>query len=352
MPARLALNALTPRQLVDAVPGLQGAEARKAIAQVHRGEDVHPASGLRRAAVDAIRTVTCRPVLDVVERVASRVDPFEKLLLRAPDGALVESVRIPLEKPGRFSVCVSSQVGCGLGCAFCATGRLGLTRNLQAWEIVEQVRAVRATLGDGQRVHGAVFQGMGEPLGNLPAVLQAIAVLTDPCALSVDARHLTVCTAGLPRGILELARAAPKVRLALSLGSARDEVRQRLMPIARSHSLDEVLAAVAEHARITGEEPALALTLLRGINDDEAEIEALVALVDKLARDAARRPRLSLLRYNSAGDGDPFAAVDDARTAWFRDQLRARGVSSHRRYSGGHDVGAACGQLAGRRAAT
>src|SRR5262249_42116601 len=160
-----------------------------------------------------------RPALRVVAETASAIDPFVKYLLEAPDGARFEAVRIPLEHPGRVTVCVSSQVGCALACAFCATGRLGLARNLAAWEIVELVRIGRAHSGDAAaargpqsigppRVHGVVFQGMGEPLANLDAVLQAIRVLHEPCALGIDARAITVCTAGLPSGIRRLAAEA------------------------------------------------------------------------------------------------------------------------------------------------
>src|SRR5205085_3533399 len=130
------------------------------------------------------------PRLEVVSERRSAVDPFVKYVLRAGDGSVLETVRIPLERAGRYSVCVSSQVGCALACAFCATGRMGLQRNLETWEIVEQVREVRRTLREGERVHGVVFQGMGEPLANLDRVLQAIAVLTDPCARPVDARAI------------------------------------------------------------------------------------------------------------------------------------------------------------------
>jgi 23S rRNA (adenine2503-C2)-methyltransferase len=124
---------------------------------------------------------------------------------------------------------VSSQVGCALACAFCATGRMGLARNLEAWEIVEQVRRVRADLPAGMRVHGVVFQGMGEPLANFERVAQAVRVLSEPCALAIDMRNVTVCTAGLPTGILRLARELPAARLAVSLGAVRANGRRSLM---------------------------------------------------------------------------------------------------------------------------
>ncbi|HEY5947390.1 MAG TPA: radical SAM protein, partial [Kofleriaceae bacterium] len=206
------------------MPQVSLAEARKLIAQVHRGEQVAPTSAIRRTSAEAVRAIGSVPSLATIAETPSELDPFVKYLLAAPDGARFEAVRIPLEHPDRFCVCVSSQVGCALACSFCATGRLGLTRNLEAWEIIEQVRVVRAKLTRG-RVHGVVFQGMGEPLANLDEVLAAIAVLSEPCALGIDARAITVCTAGLPVGIRRLAVEAPKVRLGLSIHSALPERR-------------------------------------------------------------------------------------------------------------------------------
>ncbi len=336
----LALQAVTPERLATAVPAITLAEARKLIAQVHRGEPIAPTSAIRRVAAEAVRAVGSVPALDVIAETPSQLDPFVKYLLAAPDGARFEAVRIPLEHPDRVTVCVSSQVGCALGCSFCATGRLGLQRNLAAWEIVEQVRVVRARLERG-RVHGVVFQGMGEPLANLDEVLDAIAVLTEPSALGIDARAITVCTAGLPVGIRRLAREAPKVRLGLSIHSALPPRRRSLMPIARAHDLDEVLAAAAEHARATGLAPMWAITLLAGVNDSDDDARALAERARAFAGDTGVLPRLSIIAYNAIGADDPYQR--SPRDQAFRAAL---GLPSHRRYSGGSDVGAACGQLA------
>ena len=343
----LALQAVTPGQLAAAIPEVSLAEARKLVAQIHRGEQVSASSSVRRTAADAVRAAGSVPTLTVVAESASEVDPFVKYALDS-GGARFEAVRIPLEHPGRFTVCVSSQVGCALACAFCATGRLGLVRNLAAWEIVEQVRIVRARLPRG-RVHGVVFQGMGEPLANLDAVLDAIAVLTEPCAQGIDARAITVCTAGLPSGIRRLAQEAPNVRLGLSISSAIAAHRKRVMPIADRHDLDDVIDASVEHAQRTGHSPMWAVTLLDGVNDTDDDASALAQRVLAFAERTGRRPRLSLLDYNAIGEAangaaDPFRR--SPRMAAFRAVLSAAGLASHRRYSGGSDVAAACGQLA------
>lgn len=335
--------------LARAVPELSLEEARRVVAQVHRDEDpATPSSGIRRASREAVVRAGSVPRLEMRGSRASQIDPFLKYALGTADGHVVETVRIPLERPGRFSVCVSSQVGCALACAFCATGRLGLLRNLETWEIVEQVRVVRRGLERGERVHGVVFQGMGEPMANLDRVLTAIEVMSDPSALAIDARAITVCTSGLPAGIRRLAAEAPKVRLGWSIGSALGETRRRLMPIERSHALDDVLEAVIEHTTITGLAPMWAVTLLEGVNDGVDHARALAALVTRFRERTRRSPRLSIIPYNSIGIDDPFVRASDVREAAFRDTLRAQGVFSHKRYSGGSDVDAACGQLAAR----
>jgi 23S rRNA (adenine2503-C2)-methyltransferase len=321
---------MTPDALVAAVPAITLAEARKIVAMVHRGEPVAPTSAVRRVAAEAVRSAGHVPVLEVQAEVASAIDPFVKYRLAAPDAP------------------VSSQVGCALACRFCATGALGLVRNLAPWEIVEQVRVVRARLpaGAGARVHGVVFQGMGEPMANLDAVLAAIAVLTEPSAQGIDARAITVSTAGLPHGIRRLAQLAPKVRLAISLGSFDPTVRRDLMPISRAHALADVLAACAEHTRTTGLSPMWSLTLLDGVNDSPAHAGALAAAVAAFVADAGRRPRLSIIPYNPTGPGDPFRRSPPERERAFRAVLAAAGLPNHKRYSGGGDVAAACGQLA------
>jgi 23S rRNA (adenine2503-C2)-methyltransferase len=348
----LALQGTSAASLARAVAQLTLTEARKIVSAVHRGLPLdRPVVGVRRTSLEAIRSLGHVPTLEVHAERASLLDPFVKFALRTHDGHLLETVRIPLERQGRFTACVSSQVGCALGCRFCATGRMGLVRNLETWEIVEQVRVVkRSLLGKpGSRVHGVVFQGMGEPLANLDRVLEAIATFCDPSALAIDARTITVCTAGLPGGIRRLAREAPRVRLALSIGGVRREVRRSLMPIDASHPLGEVIDAAVEHGRVTGLAPLWAMTLLQGVNDGPEDARALAELATDFAARSGVRPRITVIPYNAIDPvDDPFARTTDAREAAFRAVLGASGHPSHKRYSGGADVDAACGQLAGR----
>lgn len=355
----IPLQGVTAEELCAALPAeprvarVAIEDARRIVAQVHRDEDpATPSSGIRRTAREAVLAAGYVPQLETIAERRSQVDPFVKYALRTGDGHVIETVRIPLEIPGRFVVCVSSQIGCALGCTFCATGRMGLTRNLETWEIVEQVRVVRRGLETG-RVHGVVFQGMGEPMANLDRVLAAIRVMSDPSALAIDARNITVCTSGLPAGIRRLAAEAPKVRLGLSIASARREVRRSLMPIDKAHRLDDVMDAAAEHVAATRLAPMWAVTLLAGVNDSVDDANALADQVLAFRERTGTNPRLSVIPYNAIDDGpdgqaDPFVRASDRAEDAFREALRTRGVFTHKRYSGGGDVAAACGQLAAR----
>ncbi|WP_272424123.1 radical SAM protein [Polyangium jinanense] len=355
----LALQAILPDELAR-VCNIDVTDARRIVSLVHRtgGLPERSPATIRRAALDAAREAGHVPTIHIESRAASALDPFVKYAFRLHDGAIIETVRIPLEHPGRFSVCVSSQVGCALACAFCATGRMGLGRNLEPWEIVEQVRRVREELandppanlvaaGIRPRVHGVLFQGMGEPMANIERVIHAIRVMSEPSALAIDMRNITVCTSGLPTGIRTLLREVPAVRLGVSLGSARPGQRRALMPIENAHPLEEVLAAAGEHARATGRSPMFAYTLLAGRNDADEDAAALADLCLSFAAAHGQRPRLSLIPYNAITDGtepDPFQP--STRLEAFRAVLLGRGVGTIVRYSGGGDVGAACGQLA------
>jgi 23S rRNA (adenine2503-C2)-methyltransferase len=351
---KLHLQAVTPQTLCDSVEGLTLGEARRIVSAVHRCEELpEVVRNVRREAIEKVRAAGVIPVLAVAGREQSRVDPFTKYSLVTPDGWSIETVCIPLERSGRFSVCVSSQAGCALGCLFCATGRLGLKRNLDTWEMVEQVRVVRRGLDleSGQRVHGCVFQGMGEPLANVDRVIETIRILSEPSGLAIDARAMTVCTAGIPAGIRRLALEVPKVRLGLSITSTHTGTRRALMPIDRAHPLSEALEAAADHAQITGLAPMWAYTLLAGVNDSEAEASEFARLAGDFERRSGLRPRLSIVAYNPIDhtEQEGFRRSGPEREAAFRMVLAKAGLPSHRRYSGGSDVSAACGQLAGRR---
>lgn len=335
----------TPESVAEALraSGATLAEGRRLLS--HIVQKGHPSfdgvSQVRAAVREAARETFGVGELRVRERRASREDPFVKFALECPDGALIETVRIPLEKPGRFVVCVSSQVGCAMGCAFCATGRMGLGRNLQAWEIVEQIRVVARELrasGEG-RVHGVVFQGMGEPLHNVDAVLRALEVISEPSALAIDGRNVTVCTVGIVPGIERLAAAKVRARLGISVTSAQAALRRTLVPMEGRYPISEVVQAAARYRETTGRLVMLAFALMGGVNTDPAEAEAIAAILKVMPA------RLSLIEWNPV-PGLPYRPPTEEERATFHDALARLGVPVVRRYSGGKDIGAACGQLA------
>jgi 23S rRNA (adenine2503-C2)-methyltransferase len=276
--------------------------------------------------------------LEVVERSHSAVDPFVKYLFRGPDGALFEAVRIPLERP-RWSVCVSSQVGCALACVFCETGRLGFTRNLEAWEMVEQVLTIRRE-GPERPVTGVVFQGQGEPFQNYDNVIRAAEVLRHPCGARVRGGRITISTAGVLPMIERFTDEGHPYRLILSLTSALQEKRARLVPIGQRYPVADLVEAMRRHASRRGGLVHLAWVLMAGVNTGADEARALARVL------AGTPVRVSVIDVN-----DPtgrFQRADDAERGRFLSALAAEGLPFVRRYSGGPDIHAACGMLASR----
>ncbi len=279
--------------------------------------------------------------LEVVERVTDPADGFVKYLFRSPDGALTEAVRIPLEKPGRFSVCLSSQVGCAMQCVFCATGRLGFTRNLETWEMVSAFLTVRDEAPG--RVSGVVFQGQGEPLQNYDNVIQAARVLSDPSGGRVTGRSITISTVGLAPQIRRFAREKHPYRLIVSLTSAVAERRARLLPVAGRVPLEELASAVREYAASAKHgRTTLGWVLISGVNSDPAEVAALQQLFSGLEL------RINLIDVNDPRP-DGHRRASDAERKAFMTALQALHAPIVRRYSGGATRHAACGMLASQR---
>ena len=276
--------------------------------------------------------------LEVIESTMDPADGFVKLLLRSPDGALSEAVRIPLEKDGAFTVCLSSQVGCAMACVFCATGKLGLTRNLATWEIVAAFCAVRDRLPDGARLTGAVFMGQGEPLHNYDAVIAAAQILSSPNGGRLRAENISISTVGLVPAIRRYTAEGHRYRLVVSLTSAIAARRKALLPVTRKYGLPELAAAIREYTEARRERITLAWVLIGGVNDGADEVEALRELL------ADTPYKLNLIDVNA----DEFARSSPDELSRFRDLLRTLGQPVVRRYSGGQNRDAACGMLASR----
>jgi 23S rRNA (adenine2503-C2)-methyltransferase len=284
---------------------------------------------------------------------ASRDGRTRKVLLELDDRRLIESVLMlyPASAEGRAraSVCVSTQAGCAYGCTFCATGQMGFDRHLNPGEIVAQVlhfaRALRAapwTAPDGQtldHITNVVLMGMGEPLHNYDNVLAAVRLLTDPAALNLGARHITLSTVGLVPGILRLAEEPLQINLAISLHAPNNALRLRTMPVTKKYPIEDVLAACQTYTARTNRQVTFEYVLLAGVNDAPDMARELARLLAPL------RPlcHVNLIPVNAtAADYHPPSG---AAIRAFREALRAGGVSNSVRAERGDDIAAACGQL-------
>lgn len=256
-------------------------------------------------------------------------------LLGVATGRETECVMIPSEE--RRTACVSSQMGCPVGCRFCASGLEGVEGNLTAGRIVEQVWRLARKPGVG-RITNVVFMGMGEPLANASAVMDAIRTLNAPWGLGISARKITISTVGLPKAIRKLCEFELPVTLALSLHAPNDELRRRIIPWAEYSTVPELLDACQEWFRKTGREITLEYILLGGFNDRREHAEELARVARTI------RANVNLIRYNEV-DGLPFARPGDDDVLVFQRVLREAGVNTHIRASRGRDIKAACGQL-------
>jgi 23S rRNA (adenine2503-C2)-methyltransferase len=279
--------------------------------------------------------------LEVVDRKRAQ-DGFVKYLFRGADGVPFEAVRIPLHRP-RWSVCVSSQAGCAMGCAFCATARLPRRRNLDAWEILEQVLTVRREARE-RPVTSVVFQGQGEPLHNLAAVLRAAERLRCPTGLRIRGENITLSTVGLLPELRELAALDLPYRLVLSLHSAFSGKRASIVPTGRRFAVPDLLEPLLARARRRREPVHLAWVLIAGFNTGEEEAAELGRLL------GGTPVRLSLVEVRD--ETGRFSAPDEAERNAFLDALRRNGLAFVRRYSGGADIRAACGTLSSNSATT
>ena len=280
--------------------------------------------------------------LELAERRDSRIDGATKLAFRTHDRKLIESVVLRF-KTGRSSVCISTQVGCAADCAFCATGRMGLLRNLTAAEIVGQVlEAGRLLRAESRRLRNLVFMGMGEPLHNERALHEAVEALRDVRRCGFTDRHIVVSTVGVPDAMVRFARAFPGVKLALSLHSARQEVREAIMPLARRHSLAKLKAALGEVGEIQGGRVMIEYLMLEGLTDRDEDLDALCAYLEGIP------VHINLIPYNTVAAAGTIRGTSKEHREAFGARLKRAGFPVTLRYSLGADIDGACGQLVRR----
>lgn len=312
--------------------------ARQLFAWMH-GKGVLDAGRMGNLPADLRRRI--EPALpgapvSLLERVAS-ADGTEKYRFGLRDGGRIESVWIPEQR--RSTLCVSTQLGCAMGCAFCRTGRMGLKRNLQTAEIVGQYYAVRDLWKGKRTLTHVVLMGMGEPLANLRNTVRALRILAHPLGCGLSPRRLTVSTVGIPEALTTLFERIP-VSITLSLNAADDATRSRLMPVNRTYPMGTVLETLRGLPLPPRRRFSIAYVMLRGVNDRPEDARRLVRLLHGL------RCKVNLIPFN-AFPGSRLRRPDEDRVAAFRDLLRSKGVSAHIRQSRGDDALAACGQLGG-----
>lgn len=293
--------------------------------------------------------------LTIASARTSTLDGSQKLVLDTPAGFPIEAVLMHMDG-GTVTQCLSSQVGCKMGCDFCATAEIPVRANLTAGEIVEQVAIacrlgfaagqVRGGVAGGQqgplsaRPHNLVYMGMGEPLDNLAAVIDSLHILCDPKGYDFSPRRITVSTSGLAKYVPKLAAAHPHVNLAWSLTATTDEVRDRLMPVNRGVPIERMVQALRELPPSPYRKITFEYALLKGINDSEADAERLARMALSLGA------HVNAIPFN-VWPGARYQRPERAVISRFAAVLRQAGASVSLRESKGQDIGAACGQLAG-----
>jgi 23S rRNA (adenine2503-C2)-methyltransferase len=291
--------------------------------------------------------------LEIVERHDSKTDGATKMVFSclggtaaspsagieadaAPAREKIEAVILRIAS-GRTSLCISSQVGCAADCQFCATGKRGFIRNLTAAEMLDQVLLAKRLLREeGRTLRNVVVMGMGEPLRNEENLFQCLEILRDPRFFNLSDNHLLVSTVGIPDAMARFAERFPKIRLALSLHSARQEVRERIMPVAKVYTLEKLKTVFPVLKEFMVE-----VLLLKGVNDRPEDIAALIDFL------RGTNAHINLIQFNPH-PGAQFAPVSEEARKAISDELKRAGFKVTLRYSLGDDIAAACGQLAGK----
>ncbi|MFZ6015210.1 MAG: 23S rRNA (adenine(2503)-C(2))-methyltransferase RlmN [Patescibacteria group bacterium] len=276
--------------------------------------------------------------LKLVKTLETQDPPSVKMLLKTHDSHHIETV-IMRHHDGRNTVCISSQVGCAMGCLFCATGKMGYTRNLTAQEIVDQIiQAARILSAQSAKVTNIVFMGMGEPFNNPDEVFKALNIIMDPEAIGLGARHISISTCGIIPGINRLMKECPQVNLAISLHAPNQVLRDRIMPVSKAYPLKKLMNTLKVYADATHRKIMFEYVMLDGVNDSLDHADELADLLMEFRGLA----HVNLIKYHQTG---AFKASNESRRRHFQNQLKRRGISVTHRISYGEEINAACGQL-------
>lgn len=303
--------------------------------------DYNEMNNIPKALRQRLEELTAIKALDYVEHKTS-TSGTSKYIFSTNDGNMIESVVIPEEK--RNTLCVSTQVGCPLECAFCATGLMGYKKNLHAGEIFDQY--LLAQKYSGTDITNLVFMGMGEPLLNFKNTVKSLSIFSEELTTGISLKKVTVSTSGITPKIIELADLKMKVKLALSLHSCFDEVRSKIMPINIKYPLKECLAAVKHYSKVTDTRITFEYVMLKGINDSEADIRELAKIAKEIPSKINIIPFNSLQHMNPTGFAAELEPTPREGILKFADKLRDKNISVFLRETQGDDIAAACGQLA------
>ena len=272
--------------------------------------------------------------IDIELKLESKDEKTKKYLFLLNDGNIIETVMMDYDS--RVTVCVSNQVGCRMGCRFCASTMDGLVRNLEPWEILDQIMKIQEYTG--KRVSNLVLMGSGEPLDNYDNTKQFLKIVNDENGLNIGYRHITLSTCGIVPKIYELADLEIPINLAISLHSPYDDKRKEIMPVANKYSINEILDACRYYIKKTNRRVTFEYSLIKGVNDGKKEAEALAALLKGMLC------HVNLIPINEVDERD-FKKPDKAFIYKFRDYLEERNIPATVRISMGSDISGACGQL-------
>ncbi len=273
-------------------------------------------------------------VSSTIEEEFSGDDSSVKFKIKLIDGLFIEAVLL-IDKTGRKTICVSSQVGCAMGCKFCRTGLMGLKRNLEAYEIIEQYLLIKARY---EEISNIVFMGMGEPLANIDNVRKSILILNNKLGAGMSTRRITVSTCGIIKGIENLLEYGPKVRLAFSLITANPELRKKLIPSAKNNPLPDIKKALLKYQEKTGKRITYEIVLLNGINDSKKHIDELISFIPPV------KVNINIIPWNSAEELD-YKASNPKTIRDIIETLKSRNFPVTQRFRRGKGINAACGQL-------
>ena len=278
--------------------------------------------------------------LKLVSYEKSQIDGSIKFLWRLKDGNTIESVFIP--ERDHNTICVSTQVGCAVGCTFCYTTKDGLIRNLTTAEIIDQYLQVQRFVGNENRISNVVFMGMGEPLANYDNVRKAVQIMTDKNMLDLSNRKITISSSGIIAQILKMYNDPefPQVRLAVSLNASDQKVRESIMPISKTNTIEDLMKTLNSLPFKTGYRIMLEYVLIKDVNDTEDDAKKLVKLIGK----NKKRYKVNLIPFNPFEESD-YKRPDEKRVEKFQKILWEHNISAFIRWSKGRDISAACGQL-------